>query len=143
MLSDVGSPVTVTASIAGTVNVTVCVCVIAESVVLVAVTVNESAVPGGGDRLAGVRLQVDAEDAGLTGRDRDAGAAVEEREAAGDVRERQVVSVGGRAEVLDRARKAVGSCAPLNGTVNSGSDATVNVMPGCVGVIVTSTVVWR
>ncbi len=40
------------------------------------------------------------------------------------------------------ARKAVGSCAPLNGTVNCGSVATVKFMPGCVGVIVTSTVVW-
>ena len=40
------------------------------------------------------------------------------------------------------ARKAVGSCAPLNGTVNCGSVATVKWMPGCVGVIVTSTVVW-
>ena len=39
------------------------------------------------------------------------------------------------------ARKAVGSWAPLNGTVNSGSGATAKVMPGCVGVIVTSTVV--
>ena len=40
--------VTVTASIAGTVNVSVCVWVIDESVVLVAVTVNESWVPGAG-----------------------------------------------------------------------------------------------
>ena len=43
-----GLLVTVTASIAGTVNVSVCVWVIDESVVLVAVTVNESWVPGGG-----------------------------------------------------------------------------------------------
>ncbi len=38
----------VTASMSGTVNVTVWLWVIEESVVLVAVTVNESCVPGGG-----------------------------------------------------------------------------------------------
>ena len=48
LLSDVGVLVSVTASIAGTVNVSVCVWVIDGSVVLVAVTVNESWVPGGG-----------------------------------------------------------------------------------------------
>ncbi len=48
VLTDEGSLVMVTASILGTVNVTVCVLVIEESVVLVAVTVNESCVPGGG-----------------------------------------------------------------------------------------------
>lgn len=44
--SDVGLPVTVTASIAGTVNVTVWVFVMAELVVLVALTVNGRTVPG-------------------------------------------------------------------------------------------------
>ena len=48
MFTAVGLAVTVTASIAGTVNVSVCVWVIDGSVVLVAVTVNESCVPGGG-----------------------------------------------------------------------------------------------
>ena len=41
-----GLALTVTASIAGTVNVSVCVCVIDGSVALVAVTVNESWCPG-------------------------------------------------------------------------------------------------
>ena len=48
LASDVGVLVIETASISGTVNVSVCVWVIDGSVVLVAVTVNESWVPGGG-----------------------------------------------------------------------------------------------
>ena len=48
LLSDVGVLDSATASIAGMVNVTVCVWVIEELVALVAVTVKESGVPGGG-----------------------------------------------------------------------------------------------
>ena len=72
-------------------------------------------VPGGRDRLAGVRLQVEAEDSRLTGRDRDARAAVQEREAAGDVREGEVVGVGGRAEVLDRGAEGRGELRAVEG----------------------------
>src|SRR5262249_706983 len=39
------------------------------------------------------------------------------------------------------AWKAVGTWAPLNGTVNIGSGCTARVMPGTVGVMVTLTVV--
>ena len=48
LLSDVGELVSETASMSGTVNVSVWLWMIEESVVLVAVTVNESCVPGGG-----------------------------------------------------------------------------------------------
>jgi hypothetical protein len=48
LLSDAGALASDTASISGTVNDTFCVWVIDESDALVAVTVNESCVPGGG-----------------------------------------------------------------------------------------------
>ena len=53
----VGLLVTVTASIAGMVKLTDWLCVIFESVVLVAVTVNESCVPGAGSGWPGFGMR--------------------------------------------------------------------------------------
>ena len=76
----------VTASIAGTVNVTVWVWVIDESVVLVAVTWKDRTVPGSRERLAGVRYEIDARESPSRRRDGHAGAAIFERESTRDVR---------------------------------------------------------
>ena len=111
-------------------KVSVCVSVIDGSVVLVAVTVNDNCVPGAGIGWPR-RLQVEAEDSRLTGRDRDAGAAVEEREAAGDVGNGEVVGVGRRAQVLDRGAEGGGKLGPVEGYREERCrSATEKLIPG-------------
>ena len=140
VLTAVGVAVMVRASTAGMVNDSVWVCVI------------EGAAAGCGDGEGGRgswcgdggggRLEVDADDAGLAGGDRDAGPAFEESEAGGDVRERQVVGVRRRAVVVDDDLEgALGNCSPLNGTLMMGSGLMASVNPACVGLMVTLTTV--
>ena len=110
-------------------KVSVCVWVIDGSVVLVAVTVNESWVPGGGIGWPG---SAPGRCRGFPFRRRDVTLvlAVEDREAGGDVREREVVGVGGRAEVLDRGAEGGGKTAPVEGHGELGVGRDGEVDPG-------------
>ena len=106
----------------GDCNVSVFVCVMDESDVLVAVTVNDNCVPGQG-RLSRVRQEVDADDSRFAGRNRDARAAVGDRKAAGHVRKRQVVGVGSRTQVLDRGGEGRGQICAVEGHSDLGIGA--------------------